>query len=324
VVTKLDMHLHTKGSDGTGSPNEFVKGIQKAGIDGVVLTDHHRTLTKEGLAVVKAVRDAGLIALVGCEYSTKEGHCLVFGVDVAKLGLGFYPTMQQLIDAVHERGGVAFPSHPYRGVKETLGDRIYQLSGLTHVEAFNGQNEAGNGWASSARPEANQKAVWVGEKMGLGQTGGSDAHQPDRIGTCFTEFSGNVRTVQALVEALKSKDHQAVVNRAMVDDQKRRAVVRQTWSPSPSSAQLRWWDDEDDFWRRSPSLDVPARPSYSRHETYEADPGYSGGLDDDDIPEHAYDEPSGSEDPEAVQAFLRAESRRQRRQRKPKHSRKRG
>src|SRR5687767_11065122 len=109
MVTRLDLHLHTRGSDGTGSPADFVNAIKKAGLDGVVITDHHRTLTQQGLDVAKAVRADGLVCLVGCEYSTKDGHCLVFGLDVRKLDFGFYPDMQLVIDRARECGGIAFP-----------------------------------------------------------------------------------------------------------------------------------------------------------------------------------------------------------------------
>lgn len=265
MITKLDMHLHTKGSDGTGRPEDFVRGIQKAGLDGIVLSDHHRTLTPEGLEVVRAVRAAGLVALVGCEYSTKDGHCLIFGVDQARLKFGMYPTMQSVIDRVTAIGGIAFPSHPFRGVKETLGSKIYQLKNLTHVEAYNGQNEAGNGFASTARPEANKEAVWAAEKMGLGQTGGSDAHVPERIGTCYTEFGSSIRTTKDLVQALKAKDHVPRVNQEMVDDQRRN--VRQYSSPKFPTATIPWYHDEED--RHLSRLDrISAEADAGSGETY--------------------------------------------------------
>lgn len=240
-MTRLDLHTHTRGSDGTGTPEEFVQAIRRAEIDGIVITDHHRTLTTEGLEVAKAVRAAGLVALVGCEYSTREGHCLIYGVDVARLNLGWYPPMQLVIDRVAEAGGVAFPSHPYRGVKETLGDRIYKIRGLTHVEVANGQNAVGNGWATSARPEADKWAVMAAQSLALAPVGGSDAHVPSRIGTCYTRFAADVRTTVDLIAALKSRDHEAQVNQAMVAAQ-REAVTRPRRTSSLDTGE---WDTYD-------------------------------------------------------------------------------
>lgn len=310
-MTKLDLHLHTKGSDGTGKPEEFVQAIRKAGLDGIVITDHHKTLTYEGLEVVKAVRAAGLVALVGCEYSTREGHCLVFGVDVARLKFGYWPPMQEVLDKVAEVGGVAFPSHPFRGVKETLGNKIYKLNGLTHTEAYNGQNEAGNGWAASANPVANQKAVKAAEVMELGATGGSDAHQPDRIGTCYTEFGGKVRTVAELVAALKAKDHIPRVNQEMVKEQRSKAKTwKNEWLQNTREMPV-WMADED---REIASrLDRDTERFYSGQDEEDADSGQLE-LGYGDAERSYY----GSEFAE-VQAFLARENRARRSKRRRGH-----
>lgn len=308
MSTKLDMHLHTRGSDGTGEPHEFVAAIQKAGLNGIVITDHHLTWSKPSIQVYLACKAAGLICLMGSEYSTKEGHCLVYGVDVQRMGWGLYPKMQDVIDRVAELGGVAFPSHPFRGVKETLGPRIFELQNLTHAEVLNGQNAAGNGWASSARPEANDKAKNAAVIMGLGSVGGSDAHVPSRIGTCYTEFSGTVKDTQDLLDALRSKDHKAVVNEEMVEAQR----AAQKLLP-PISTQSKWnWDS----WRAQ-HLDKSTGGSYYGHRNYLDDqqdqwpeeyiPDFG---DEHIIPESAFDDfdttdlDDVSERPEDVQRFL--------------------
>ena len=246
---KLDLHLHTPGSDGQGQPADFVKAIRDHGLDGIVVTDHHRTMTTAGIEVIRAVRAAGLVALVGCEYSTKEGHCLVYGVDVAAMGWGFYPSIQRVIADVHARGGVAFPSHPYRGLKETLGDRIYAIEGLTHAEVQNGQNAAGNGWAKEARPWANDKAEKAAKDLGLHRVGGSDAHHPSRIGTTFTEFGCDVRTTRDLVGALRAGDHTARRNEILIAQQEAEAQLHREES-------ARKYTQQQTFWARSDELDA--------------------------------------------------------------------
>ena len=166
---------------------------------------------------------------------------------------------------------------------------------------INGQNEAGNGWVSSAQPIANQRAVQAAEKMGLAMTGGSDAHQPERIGTCYTEFAGKVRTTLDLVAALKSKDHTARVNQEMVDHQRRSVkeypVVSNYTSP-------RWTDKEDPWWTQSwktpaPGMDRSSKSSYGRKRSYEANTSpREPGSDDDVIDTEFWD------DPETIQREL--------------------
>ena len=229
-TTRIDMHTHTPGSDGRGKPSEFVKHLEASGMDGIIITDHHNTLTRYGYLVAEAIQAAGYFVMLGCEYSTKDGHCLVYGVDVARFDLGFYPSMQELIDRVHEEGGVAFPSHPYRGYKYILKDDIFKLEGLTHCETLNGQNAV-------AWPRDNQDAIKAAKVMDLFSCGGSDAHTPSRIGTCFTEFEGDIRTPADLLVALKAGQHQAKMQLSEVQRQKR----DRHWSTTSSS----WFSKAD-------------------------------------------------------------------------------
>ena len=52
-----------------------------------------------------------------------------------------------MIDAVSRAGGVAFPSHPYRGVKETLGDKVL-LSPHSAAYTEGGELRQGVAWAT--------------------------------------------------------------------------------------------------------------------------------------------------------------------------------
>lgn len=229
--TRLDLHLHTPTSDGYGTPAEYVRAIQKADLDGVVITDHHVT---RGLGggdkkvgrpkpasdeIARAIRDAGLICLRGCEYSTNEGHLLVYGVDVADLDLGMYPPMQEVVWKVLEAGGAAVPSHPYYGYRKRCGDHLYQLEGLAAVEGWNAQNQVRGPAGESLDVQAQRAAA----EIGLPVVGTSDAHVAYRIGTCYTEFDGSVRRSRDLVEALldPAARFRPVVNRRKVAAQKR-------------------------------------------------------------------------------------------------------
>jgi hypothetical protein len=212
-TTRLDLHVHTRGSDGTGSPEEIIAKAIERGLDGLVICDHHRTVTAEGTRVIELGRQYGLIMLRGCEYSTKQGHCLVYGCDVDALNLGRYPEMQAVIDAAERAGGVAFPSHPYYGYRETCGDHVRQLRGLVAFETLNGQNEV------RAR-ETNEKAEAVAQEMGLRGVGGSDAHNPEQVGLIYTVFLGLVHTERELVKALRAGGFRALRNRRVIEGTK--------------------------------------------------------------------------------------------------------
>jgi len=209
-TTRLDMHVHTRGSDGWGSPEEIVARAIERGLDGLVICDHHHTVTKGGGEVIALGQKHGLILLHGCEYNTRQGHCLVYGVDVDQLALGRYPEMQMVIDAVWAAGGVACPSHPYYGYREMLGDGIYRLQGLVAAEQVNGQNEI-------RCPRSNERAEEAIRALGIQAIGGSDAHNPEQVGLAFTEFAGRVTTERELVRALRGGRYRAQRNHRALD-----------------------------------------------------------------------------------------------------------
>jgi predicted metal-dependent phosphoesterase TrpH len=166
---RIDMHVHTRGSDGVSSAEEIARAAVAAGLDGICITDHHHTYTPEGVEVAVACRAVGLRVYHGCEYTTAEGHCLVYGVDVDQLNFGRYPAMQDVIDRVDAVEGIAIPAHPYHGYKTLLGDKVRALKNLIAVEGLNGQVEV----QAAAQ---NQHAMQMAWEEGLMVLGGSDAH----------------------------------------------------------------------------------------------------------------------------------------------------
>lgn len=203
---RIDMHVHTPGSDGHGTPEAYVLAAKAAGLDGIAITDHHHTCNHENDLIAAAFQNEGMLVIRGCEYSTANGHLLIFGVDVDKLGLGFYPPMQTVIIKVVAAGGVCVPSHPYYGyAKGMLGDKLYKLTGVPACEGFNGRLEA-------EMPIKNGHARKAAAKMGIATTGGSDAHWAEDVGLAYTEFPEDVKDEKGVLEALKTGRCKGCVN----------------------------------------------------------------------------------------------------------------
>jgi predicted metal-dependent phosphoesterase TrpH len=217
TVTKIDLHVHTKGSDGWGEPAEYAKAAKAAGLDGIAIADHHFTRTGGGDAVVAACEAVGLRVFRGAEYSCVDGHCLVFGVAVEDLDMGRYPEMQTVISRVTEAGGVAVPAHPYHGYKAKLGNGLAALSGLVAVEGLNGQQ-------ACRAPAENEDGMVAAAALHIPTTGGSDAHYPECVGACFTAFEGDVQTEADLLAALRSGKFQAQANKKVIE--RRKATLR--------------------------------------------------------------------------------------------------
>ena len=341
--TKLDIHLHTPTSDGVGKPRDYVKAIQKSGLDGVCITDHHVSGGTESKAIAKAIRDAGFLCFMGCEYSTNDGHLLIFGVDVAELKLGKYPPMQDVIWKVRERGGVAIPSHPFFGWRKKLGSKIFKMQDLVAVEGFNGQ-------LSVKTPYNNEEAQKAAEALQLPIIGTSDAHKAERIGTCYTEFDGAIRRPADFIRALLSGEFRPVENRRRVAQQKRQA---HTWWSSHNtrfagSSSGRYssgsgdrqdpyqdvdWDAYDRLQEQREQLALWEQEQDWIAEQEEADrlALENQGLPDEAIPNHAFSDPFfASEDPGEVRGAIAAlehwheQEEKRARQRKLRPTKKRG
>jgi predicted metal-dependent phosphoesterase TrpH len=115
----------------------------------------------------------------------------VFGVDTDKLALRHAP-FAELVRKVGEAGGVVIPSHPYRG-GNSLGDLAGSVPGTCAVEGCNGAN----------LHTMNARAIKLATAMGLPYTGGSDAHAPVEVGSCYTEFDEAV-TDENFLDRLRS------------------------------------------------------------------------------------------------------------------------
>ena len=85
----IDLHVHSKASDGTFTPTELVEEAKRAGLSALALTDHDTT---DGIAeAMTAAKDAGIELIPGVELSTEyegtEVHVLGLYIDVNNAGL---------------------------------------------------------------------------------------------------------------------------------------------------------------------------------------------------------------------------------------------
>lgn len=286
--TRLDIHLHTPTSDGRGAPQDYVKAILKADLDGICITDHHVTSGEKSLEIAKAVRAAGFLCFMGCEYSTANGHLLIYGVDVAELNLGKYPPMQDVIWKVRERGGVAIPSHPFFGWKKKLGEDVFKLKDLIALETANGK-------VRLSYEHADHRAEGAAQTLELPGLGNSDAHHASRIGTCYTEFDGAIRRPADFIKALLSGEFRPVVNNRRVASQRRVPEAQSTWHttpfrPSVYDQQLPLYPSGRGADENSSEADWEAYDRLTNGGLYE-DLQEEAFFEDEDIPEHAFTDP---------------------------------
>ena len=206
----LDLHVHTSvgSADSVINPEDIVKIARQAGLDGVCITEHG--VSKSELAE-KLSHKNDFLVLSGIEATTDLGDILVFGVDS-------YPRTiieaQDLHRFVRKAGGVMIAAHPFRSeLTDGHPSTNLSLESVSRRPLFQLVDavEVANGWSSERDVEFCRQ---LGERLELGQTGGSDAHMSKQIGCCVTIFSADIRSEADLIRELKRGQYRAVDRRS--------------------------------------------------------------------------------------------------------------
>jgi len=127
------VHVHTKLSDGGGSPEEVIAAAHRVGLGFLILTDHNSLDAKalEGY-------HENVLTLVGTEISTTAGHLLGLGMPDPVFRFSGDP-----VDALHDvrdLGGAAFAAHP-SSPREDFRWTGWGLPGPWGIELLNGDSQ---------------------------------------------------------------------------------------------------------------------------------------------------------------------------------------
>ena len=206
----LDMHSHSVSSDDSrATVEQYVKWIQvlrKRGhtVDGIVLTEHRKFDFDKDYSDLAAQYD--VLVLKGSELDTRYGHFLVYGVTEAltqEIDFGdVRMDARALMQAARQHDAIALPAHPGRfgsGLTDYI-DQGESFDDVEIIERFNG----------GSRPGENERADILCDSHNLLGIGGSDAHLTSHIATCMTDFKASIKKENDLVEALLSKEFQAI------------------------------------------------------------------------------------------------------------------
>ena len=198
---RIDLHVHSRFSGDTDAePEELIMHAIKQGLHGIAFTEHYSYEVSEPLEELKEQYKDKVMIFRGVEFSALEGHCLIFGVNTDALPIKHLP-LKEVIIIVNEEGGVVIPSHPYRK-GNSLGDVIKNAIGICAIEGYNGCN----------MHAYNARAVEMAKVLNIPYTGGSDAHLPEEVGLCLTEFEDTV-TPHNLIPLLKKGNYTGIDNR---------------------------------------------------------------------------------------------------------------
>jgi PHP domain len=143
----VNLHMHTRYSDGHGTHADIARAALRAGLDVVIVTDHN--VWVNGPEDYYREGDHRVLMLVGEEVHDttrvpQVNHLLVLGAgrEVAP----YAQDPQRLLEAVKQSGGVAFLAHPVeigsRAIHEPDISWVdWNLQGYTGIELWNEMSE---------------------------------------------------------------------------------------------------------------------------------------------------------------------------------------
>lgn len=189
LTGRADLHVHTTGSDGLGSPAEVLAWTQQhTTLTVLAITDHDDLAPALGARELHARHGDYTFDLVpGMEVTTIEGHLLALFIERR---VPSFRSLAATLDAIHAQDGLAIVPHPMSPLTRSIGrhgiERVLARSadGLW----FDGIELANS--SPAGRVVARRAAALNAERFKLAPTGGSDAHFLPVIGSSYTAFPG--------------------------------------------------------------------------------------------------------------------------------------
>lgn len=150
----VNLHMHTRYSDGSGVHKDIADAAIQTGLDAVIVTDHNVLVRGvEGYYRFNrpstSLRTRGVLLLVGQEVhdqarAPQKNHLLVFNAERDLATLAENP--QTLINAVRDSGGICFIAHPKDpeapAFHETdISWEDWDVQNYTGIELWNGLSE---------------------------------------------------------------------------------------------------------------------------------------------------------------------------------------
>ena len=182
--SRADIHMHTNLGDGWSSPAQVIKVALARGLRLVAITDHDHVEGAKRVADLLAQQELPLQLITGVEVSTRQGHLLGLFINKAPRSLR---SVEESIDAIKEQGGLVVIPHPMGRLVPSLSrakidDLLKNGFPIDGIEIYN---------PSPANASMRLAVRNANRRWGLAETGGSDAHFWQHIGSAYTLFPGS-------------------------------------------------------------------------------------------------------------------------------------
>ncbi len=143
----VNLHMHTRYSDGTGSHADIAKAALNANLDAVIVTDHN--VWVQGPEGYYKEGNKRVLMIIGEEIHDQDrmpqkNHLLVVGADQELAQHANDP--QNLINAVNKAEGLSFIAHPHDPAQPAFGEKNiewvnWDVHSYTGIEIWNSLSE---------------------------------------------------------------------------------------------------------------------------------------------------------------------------------------
>ena len=127
------LHVHSRRSDGTGTPDGIAAAASRAGLKFVILTDHGDAAREPEPPVYRS----GVLLIDAVEVSTDGGHVVALGLPKAPYPLG--GEARDVLEDIRRLGGFAIAAHPGSAKPDLRW--LEWTSPVDGVEWLNGDSE---------------------------------------------------------------------------------------------------------------------------------------------------------------------------------------
>jgi hypothetical protein len=185
---RADLQLHSDLGDGLAPPEAILDAAERAGLDVIALTDHDDIRGSFLLRDIAARRSSPIEIVPGVEVTTRSGHLLALWVEEE---VPMFASLAVTVSRIHHAGGIAVVPHPLSYLTFSVGEGA--LRALLHsadpscrVDGIELRNPSYAGRVRGTR------AAWLNEHvLRVAETGSSDAHHANLVGTAWTDFPGD-------------------------------------------------------------------------------------------------------------------------------------
>jgi predicted metal-dependent phosphoesterase TrpH len=180
MLHRFELHCHSwYSADAAHPPERLIAAAKQKGLSGLAITDHdscdvHEYLLQKGLRREDGQPVDGFLIIPGVEVSTADGHLLCLGTTMPYMK---HRPAAEVLAAIHERGGIAAPAHPYDTWRSGIRTETLDQLPLQALEVFN---------AAVTSSTYNEKAAAYAARRGLVGWAGSDAHHEGAVGVAVT------------------------------------------------------------------------------------------------------------------------------------------